>query len=127
VISVSSKRTVTALSTAAGSSASNVVDGNASTQWTSAAKGTQWITVDLDSLKSVSRILLSWGSTYASSFKVQTSADNASWSNALSTSTGTGAAVDLQGLNPSARYVRIYMTVTPGLNYSIKELTVFGA
>jgi len=126
VASLSAGRPVTASSTAAGSSPASAVDGSRSTQWTSASARTQWLTVDFGSAKSISRILLNWGSTYAKSFKIQTSTNGTAWTSLLSTTTGTGLAIDLQGINVSARFVRIYMTESPTLYYTISELDVFG-
>ncbi|MET7393285.1 discoidin domain-containing protein [Dactylosporangium sp. NPDC005572] len=103
-------RPVTVSSTEnAGTPASAAVDGNTGTRWSSAAGDPQWITVDLGSSYAICRVVLRWEAAYASAFQIQTSNDNAAFTNVFSTTTGTGGTqtVDVTG---TGRYVRVYTT-----------------
>ncbi len=106
--------------------ASNAVDGNASTRWSSAFSDPQWLRVDLGSTASITQVVLQWEAAYAKSFQVQTSPDGATWTSIYSTTTGTGGTQSLN-VTGSGRYVRMYGTVraTP-YGYSLYEFQVFG-
>jgi hypothetical protein len=121
------KKTATASSTAPTSSAANAIDGNTTTAWISAAGGTQTLTVDLGTSHTLSELKLTWGTSYAKSFNVQFSSNGSTWTNLYSTTSGTGSALDLQGLTTSARYVRITMTLgISASQFSINELALYG-
>ncbi|WP_204059026.1 discoidin domain-containing protein, partial [Microbispora corallina] len=64
----------------AGTPASAAVDGNPGTRWSSAASDPQWLQVDLGTTASVSQVVLTWETAYATAFQVQVSADGSSWS-----------------------------------------------
>jgi len=78
-VNLATGKTVTATSTAAGSAAGNAVDASTSTAWTSAAGGSQSLSVDLGSSRSISRVTMAWGSSYPRSYSVQISTDNSTW------------------------------------------------
>jgi hypothetical protein len=120
------KQPASASTTASGSSPAYAIDGANSTTWNSNSRGTQWLTVDLGAVRSLSRIMLTWGDHYAKAFKVQTSNDNATWSNLYSTTAGGGGTTSLPGLTASCRYLWIYLTAGRFLNYGISELAVYG-
>ena len=125
---LSQGKSVTATSTAAGSSAANAVDGNAAAGWTSAATGTQSITVDLGATKKLERINLTWGTgKAASAFQIYYSKDGVTWTSLYSTTKGSGAAVDLTSLGITGRYVRLTATKAISTSYVVSELTVTGA
>lgn len=120
-------KTVTVSSTEAefGNIASNAVDGDNSTRWSSIYADPQWITVDLDEVKTISGVKILWESAYAKSYKIQTSLDNTSWRDIFSTTTGDGGTDTLENITESARYVRIYcdLRATKWGN-SIYEITI---
>jgi O-glycosyl hydrolase len=117
----------TSSSVASGSSPAYATDANAATSWTSASGGTaQWLRVDLGTVRTVSRITLSWGTSYASSFRIETSRDGASWTTQYSTTAGNGGTTDATGWNVSARYVRIYLMAGSVSGYIVKNLAVSG-
>ncbi len=124
---LSLNRPATASSTEnAGTGANLAVDGNAGTRWSSAVSDPQWITVDLGSTASITRVRLIWEAAYATSYQVQVSTDNVSWTNLYSTTTGDGGTDDL-ALSGSGRYVRMYGTVrATGWGYSLWEFEVYG-
>nr|WP_322975385.1 discoidin domain-containing protein [Actinacidiphila bryophytorum] len=118
-------RTATASSTEnAGTPASAAVDGDAGTRWSSAAADPQWLQVDLGSSQTVCQVVLNWETAYATAFKIQVSDNAQTWTDAYSTTAGTGGN---QTLNASGtgRYVRMYGTArATGYGYSLWEFQV---
>ena len=105
--------------------ASNAVDGNTGTRWSSAFSDPQWLEVDLGSTQSICQVTLNWEAAYATAFQIQTSADNSTWTSIYSTTTGTGGTQTLS-VTGSGRYIRMYGTAraTP-YGYSLWEFQVF--
>src|SRR5947209_3883154 len=107
--------------------ASNAVDGNTGTRWSSAFADPQWLEVDLGSSQAICQVTLDWEAAYATGFQIQTSTDGSTWTTIYSTTTGTGGT---QALNVSGtgRYVRMYGTTraTP-YGYSLWEFQVYGS
>ncbi|HEU0237899.1 MAG TPA: discoidin domain-containing protein [Micromonosporaceae bacterium] len=107
--------------------ASNAVDGNTGTRWSSAFSDPQWLQVDLGATHSISRVVLNWEAAYGKAFQIQTSNDGTNWTTIFSTSTGTGGVQDLT-VSGSGRYVRMFGTQR-GLpyGYSLWEFQVYGS
>src|SRR5579875_4035543 len=59
--------------------ASNAVDGNTSTRWSSAWSDPQWLEVDLGTSQTICEVTLDWEAAYATAFQIQTSADGSNW------------------------------------------------
>jgi len=121
-------RPATASSTEnAGTSASNAVDGNTTTRWSSAFSDPQWIYVDLGfTPQSVCRVKLNWEAAYGKSYQIQTSDDATNWTTIFSTTTGNGGIDDLTGLSGSGRYVRMFGTVrATQYGYSLWEFDIY--
>jgi len=106
--------------------ASNAVDGNTGTRWSSAFSDPQWLQVDLGSTAQISQVVLNWEAAYATAFQIQTSNDGSTWTSIYSTTTGTGG-IQTLNITGSGRYVRMYGTqrATP-YGYSLWEFQVFG-
>ena len=124
---ISQGRPATASSTENASfPASNAVDGNTGTRWSSLYADPQWITVDLGSVRPVSRVRLQWEAAYGRAYQVQISNDNANWTNLSSTTTGDGGIDDLT-VAGTGRYVRVYGTArATQWGYSLFEFDVYG-
>jgi hypothetical protein len=107
--------------------ASNAVDGNLNTRWSSAFSDPQWLEVDLGSSASISQVVLYWEAAYATAFQIQTSNDGTNWTTIYSTTTGTGGTQTLN-VTGTGRYVRMYGTAraTP-YGYSLWEFQVYGS
>ncbi len=106
--------------------ASNAVDGNTGTRWSSAFSDPQWLQVDLGSSASITQVVLQWETAYARSFQIQTSPDGAAWTSIFSTSTGAGGTQTLN-VTGTGRYVRMLGTVrATQYGYSLWEFQVFG-
>jgi hypothetical protein len=106
--------------------ASNAVDGNTGTRWSSAFSDPQWLQVDLGASASITQVVLQWEAAYATAFQIQTSPDGTNWTSIFSTTTGTGGTQTLN-VTGTGRYVRMYGTAraTP-YGYSLWEFQVFG-
>jgi chitosanase len=90
--------------------------------------GTQWLRVDLGAPRGFDRVRLRWQRAYARSYRVQTSADGANWTDLFTTRSGDGGTDDLRNLPGRGRYVRVLATQrarsTGG--YALAEFQVYG-
>src|ERR1700735_901498 len=59
--------------------ASDAVDGNTSTRWSSAFSDPQWLEVDLGASQTICEVTLDWEAAYAQAFQIQASADGTNW------------------------------------------------
>ena len=87
----------------------NAVDGNAGTRWGSLYSDPQWISVDLGSVRAITRVRLQWETAFGRAYQIQTSNDNATWTTVYSTTTSDGGVDDLT-VTGTGRYVRVYGT-----------------
>jgi len=119
-------KTATASSTENASfPASNAVDGNTGTRWSSAFSDPQWLEVDLGSSQSICQVGLNWEAAYATAFQLQTSADGTNWTTIYSTTSGTGGTQTLS-VSGTGRYLRMYGTArATQYGYSLWEFQVF--
>ncbi|WP_254898169.1 discoidin domain-containing protein [Kitasatospora sp. NA04385] len=119
-------KTATASSTENyGTPASNAVDGDAGTRWSSAAADPQWLQVDLGSAQSVCGTSVTWESAYAKAYRIQLSTDGTTWNDVWTTANGAGG-TEKQDFTGTARYVRLYGTArATGYGYSVWEFRVF--
>ena len=58
--------------------ASNAVDGNPGTRWSSAFSDPQWLQVDLGATATLSSVVLDWEAAYSRTFNLQASANGSS-------------------------------------------------
>src|SRR6202042_2255553 len=106
--------------------ASNAVDGNTATRWSSAFSDPQWLEVDLGTTASISQVVLQWETAYATAFQIQTSSNGTNWTTIYSTTTGTGGTQTLN-VTGTGRYVRMYGTArATQYGYSLWEFQVYG-
>jgi hypothetical protein len=106
--------------------ASNAVDGNAGTRWSSAFSDPQWIQVDLGSTQNLSRVRLSWETAYGRAYQIQSSTDATTWTSRATVTAGDGGIDDLT-VSGSGRYVRMYGTQRgTAWGYSLWSLEVYG-
>ncbi|HEX9334685.1 MAG TPA: discoidin domain-containing protein, partial [Pseudonocardiaceae bacterium] len=105
--------------------ASNAVDGNTATRWSSAFSDPQWLQVDLGSTQSICQVTLNWEAAFASAFQIQTSPDAATWTTISATTTGTGGIQNLT-VTGSGRFIRMNGTARgTQFGYSLFEFSVF--
>ena len=124
---LSQGKTATASSTeSAAYPASDAVDGNTGTRWSSAFSDPQWLEVDLGSSASITQVVLQWEAAYATAFQIQTSSDGTNWTTIYSTTTGTGGTQTLN-VTGTGRFVRMLGTARgTQFGYSLFEFQVFG-
>ncbi|MCM4078378.1 DUF1996 domain-containing protein [Paractinoplanes hotanensis] len=125
---ISQGKTATASSTeSAAFPASNAVDGNLGTRWSSAFSDPQWLQVDLGASATVSSVVLNWESAYARAFSVKVSANGSSWSTIHSTTNGTGGRQTITATS-TGRYVRLETTArATQWGVSLTEFQVYGS
>jgi hypothetical protein len=105
--------------------ASNAVDGNTGTRWSSAFSDPQWLEVDLGSSQTICQVNLDWEAAYAKAFQIQTSPDGATWTTIFSTTTGTGGNQTLN-VSGTGRFIRMNGTARgTAFGYSLWEFGVF--
>ncbi|MFJ5546365.1 discoidin domain-containing protein [Streptomyces sp. NPDC093225] len=112
----------------AGLNAAKAFDGDPATRWASAeGSDPQWIRVDLGTTAAVSRVRLTWEAAYGKAYRVQISADGATWTTLASETAGNGGTDDWTALSGRGRYVRVHGTArgTP-YGYSLYEFEVYG-
>jgi hypothetical protein len=71
-------------------------------------------------------VILHWESAYGRSYRIEVSADNATWTTVWSTSTGDGG-TDVAAFAPtSARYVRMFgVSRATSYGFSLYELEIY--
>jgi hypothetical protein len=107
-------------------SASNAVDGNPDTRWSSDFRDPQWITVDLGATVEITRVRLNWEKAYAKRYSIETSEDGVRFAPVKSVSKSADGVDDLD-LVASGRYLRVLGNerATP-YGYSLWEIEVYG-
>jgi hypothetical protein len=112
----------------------NAGDGSLTTYWWSNSAGgaatTEWLTVDLGTSQSVSKVQVMWFDGYwARSFRVYASTNGTTWTQVYSTTSGTGATGLISFTSRNARYIKLECrgTATSSTNtgYGVAELRVF--
>jgi hypothetical protein len=112
-----------------GNVATNALDGNNTTRWSSLYSDPQYFYVDLKKYYNINSVILTWENASAKDFTVDVSSDAKTWTT-IATQTGmpAGARVDtFSGLNATGRFVRMYGTArTSSWGYSLYEFEVNG-
>jgi hypothetical protein len=104
--------------------ASNAVDGDVTTRWSSAFTDIGWLIVDLGGTHPVSEVDIVWEHAFATTYRVETSTDAKKWAPIFSTTAGTGGTVTVREPT-TARYVRLFCTKRNSrYGYSVLELRV---
>jgi hypothetical protein len=109
------------------------VDGNLFTQWKTARVmgknrlSSEWIEVDLGSVKDVSQVILDWDAYFATTYTIDVSGDGNSWSSVVAIPNGDGGNDTLSINTVQARYIRLTSTAWSSNSYHIwlKEFTVY--
>lgn len=107
-------------------SAAAAFDGDLTTRWSASQDPANWIQVDLGATYHVDRVAIEWEDSYAKGYKIQTSPDGQTWTDAYVQANGDGGE-DLVDLDATTRYVRMQGTALSGQwGYSIYEMKVYG-
>ncbi|MEU4219837.1 DUF1996 domain-containing protein [Actinoplanes sp. NPDC026623] len=124
---LSQGRPATASSTeSAAFPASNAVDGNAGTRWSSAFSDPQWLQIDLGGTATVSSVALAWETAYSRTFSLQISPNGSAWTDLKTNVAGTGGR-QVVAVTGSGRYVRLLSTArATQWGVSLTEFEVYG-
>ena len=108
--------------------ATNAVDGAATTAWHSDRSPVQWLSVDLGAMSTVTRVILSWTASCATTYRVQTSPEGVWWTTVAGTTDGHGGTESLT-VTGFGRFVRVYATrpCRPFDGYGLAEFQVYGS
>jgi hypothetical protein len=108
---------------------SNVVDGNASTRWTSEYEDDQWLQIDLGAAHDINEVKLTWETAAGKDYDIEVSADGHTWSTVKSVAGNTASGVlDYPGIATSGRYVRLNLKTRATMyGFSLFEVQVFGS
>jgi beta-glucosidase len=107
--------------------ATNAVDGDPRSRWSSQFSDPQWLSVDIGSPQNIARIRLDWEAAYSPSYRIQFSSNNSTWTDAYVTTNDIGSINDL-AVPGSGRYVRVYSTQrATGYGDSLYEFEVYPA
>ncbi|MFJ8625213.1 beta-N-acetylglucosaminidase domain-containing protein [Kitasatospora sp. NPDC093550] len=87
--------------------ASAVTDGDPKTRWSSPAKDDAWVRLELPQATRLGAAVLHWQAAYASSYKIQVSADGNSWTDAATVDNGKGGDETVRFDAPGVRFVRV--------------------
>jgi hypothetical protein len=107
--------------------ASDAVDGNIGTRWSSEFSDAQWIAVDLGRPARISRVELLWEAAYGKAYAIQVSADGKQWKDVYRTDSGKGG-IEVVRFSPiEARWVRMLgiKRGSPSGGYSLFEFKVY--
>ena len=107
--------------------ATNAIDADSSTRWSSAAADSAWLDIDLQKIYTLKKMVLKWEASYASHYQIKGSADGRNWSTVGSVSDGDGNSDTLTLNNARIRYLRIQCTkrARDKWGYSLYEVEVY--
>ncbi|MER7753192.1 beta-N-acetylglucosaminidase domain-containing protein [Kitasatospora sp. NPDC097643] len=87
--------------------ASAVADGDPKSRWSSPAKDDAWVQLELPQPTRLGAAVLHWQSAYASAYKIQTSADGVTWTDAATVDNGKGGDETVRFDAAGAKFVRM--------------------
>jgi acyl-homoserine lactone acylase PvdQ len=126
ISNLTAAKPVTASSTQSGYPATNAVDGNATTRWASSYADNQTLTVDLGASKTVARAVIRWESAYATAYRIETSANGTTWTQAAAVTGGNGGLDTVTFPAVTARYLRLTgQTRATSYGFSLYELEAY--
>jgi glucosylceramidase len=110
--------------------ASNAVDDDATTRWTTGApqEPGQFLQVDLGSVREVSRVVLDTGvdmGDFPRGYALYTSIDGTSWSAASATGAGEGQLTTIDIPATEARFLRVVQTATAPQWWSVADIRIY--
>jgi len=85
-----------------------LTDGDSKTRWESNFDAQHWAVIDLEEVKTINRVKLSWEGAFAKVYKIQVSQDNVKWVDAYYNKDCKGGLEDLSFNSIQARFVRLF-------------------
>ena len=107
--------------------ASNMLDDDPSTRWSSAPRDSAWVVIDLQKVYEVRRVVLHWEASFASAYQIQSSQDGKFWNTIVAVTDGDGETDTLNFKPVRTRYIRIHATSRAHgkWGYSLYEVDVY--
>lgn len=106
---------------------SKAIDGSTSSYWRSRGSNEEWLSVDLGSARSVSKLVIDWdGSYYARSYRLEVSVDGVNWTEVYATTNGGSSTQTVEFAAVPVRYARLYCTRSNYSSYRVSEFGVWG-
>ncbi|MCA9406307.1 MAG: family 16 glycosylhydrolase [Candidatus Omnitrophica bacterium] len=107
--------------------ASNVVDGNLGTRWSSKFSDPQWIYIDLEEEYTIEAVKLYWEAAHGRRYEIQVSNDAIDWTTVETFNDNVGQIKDIWLENAAGRYIRLMGSErATQWGYSLFEIEVFG-
>lgn len=107
--------------------ASKAIDDNLGTRWSSQFSNPQWLSVDLGARRFIRSVKLQWESSASARYDIQVSDNGSAWTTVFSEPSGNGGVDDIEDINVTARYVRMFSHArTTQFGNSLWELDVYG-
>jgi len=126
ISNLTAAKTATASSSQSGNPASNAVDGSSSSRWASSWADNQWLQVDLGATKPHARVIVRWEDAYATAYKIETSTDGTTWTQAAAVTGANGGLDTVAFPAVNARYLRLTgQTRATSYGFSIYELEAY--
>ena len=111
----------------AGTLATSVNDGSLATRWGSAFSDPQSIEIDLQNNFVINTVKLFWQTSYATSYRIETSLDEETWTTVYTKTNATGVNNTITIAPTAARYVRIVcLSRNSAYGSSLWEMEVYG-
>lgn len=105
--------------------ASNAIDDDATTRWSSGYDDSAWFYIDLEEITAVTKIDILWETAYGSQYKIQISDNATDWTDVFIQNNGDGA-TDSIPLDIDARYIKFQgITRSTGWGYSMWEFRIY--
>jgi len=103
-------------------------DGDTSTYWQSGIATTQWCYLDFLRPLQFNRVVLKWGSVFATQYNIQSITDSYASTTIYSATNGKGGIESISNLNGTGRYLRLVCTARndASTGYMLKEIEVYG-
>lgn len=107
--------------------AGNLIDGDSTTRWSSTATESAWMTIDLQKVYPVGRVVLNWEASYASGYQVLVSEFGENWQVVADVRNGDGQHDELTFPPMQARFVKILaqQRAAQKWGYSLYEVEVY--
>ncbi|VVD79838.1 Beta-galactosidase BoGH2A [Pandoraea aquatica] len=110
-----------------GTPASNALDGNVDSRWSSDFNDNAWFAVDLGAPTQISEVQLRWERAYGTAYAIQISDDGNTWRKVGGQSAGQGGTEQVSFAPVTTRFVRMAgIQRSSPYGYSLYEFEVYG-
>ncbi|CAH1217611.1 hypothetical protein PAECIP111891_04602 [Paenibacillus allorhizoplanae] len=108
--------------------AANANNGNLNDSWTGATTNNEWIQTNLGTSKTLNRLVIKWGATYATQYKIQVSDDGTTYTDAYTETAGNGGTDDILFSAVTKKYVKLLFTTKSAAGgVNLKEFELYNA